>query len=343
MTTTTETQKPLQAAPKPPVGVTRYEGAAQEIERRGDTSAVMLAAQAEAMVKARFYIALNRPRDWDDVRAKLLRACERPGFAGSATEKVWGAAWFRKPVGEGVEGFSIRFAEEALRCMGNIDIETTPIYEDEQKRVLRVTVLDLESNTSFPTSVTIEKTIVRKFLKKGEEALRVMVNSRNETTYLLPAGEDDVFQKQQVMASKAIRNGVLRLLPGDIQAECRTRILAIRQGEAAKDPDGFRKKVADGFAKLNVLPSDLKKYIGHDLAQASPAELTDLRDLWQQIEEGKTTWASVLEAQAEERGEQPPPGEKPKPGLEGLTDKLKGTEREPGSDEAKPAQRRLGE
>ncbi|HLB65097.1 MAG TPA: hypothetical protein VJJ46_09655, partial [Anaerolineales bacterium] len=215
MTTTTETQKPLQAAPKPPVGVTRYEGAAQEIERRGDTSAVMLAAQAEAMVKARFYIALNRPRDWDDVRAKLLRACERPGFAGSATEKVWGAAWFRKPVGEGVEGFSIRFAEEALRCMGNIDIETTPIYEDEQKRVLRVTVLDLESNTSFPTSVTIEKTIVRKFLKKGEEALRVMVNSRNETTYLLPAGEDDVFQKQQVMASKAIRNGVLRLLPGD--------------------------------------------------------------------------------------------------------------------------------
>jgi hypothetical protein len=314
------------AEAKPGAGtVTRYEGGAQELERRGDTSTALLAAQAEAMVKARFFIAIQRPRDWDDVRTKLLRACERPGFAGSATEKTWGAAWFRKPVGEGVEGFSIRFAEEALRAMGNIDVETTPIYEDDSKRVLRVTVLDLESNVSMPTSITVSKTIIRKFLKKGQEALRTMVNSRQETTYLVEASEDEVFQKQQVLASKAIRNGVLRLLPGDIQAECRERILAIRHGEAAKDPDGFRKKVVDGFAKLNVLPSDIKKFLGHDLAKASPEQLTGLRDIWQQIGEGKTTWVAVMEAVAEERGEQPPDPEKKKPGLEGLTKKLKET------------------
>jgi hypothetical protein len=229
------------------------------------------------MVKARFTIALRRPRDWDDVRSKMLRACERPGFAGSATEKTWGAAWYRKPVGEGVEGFSIRFAEEAVRCMGNLDVEPVVVFEDAGKRILNVTVLDLESNVAYQTPITVEKTVVRKFLKKGEEALRVMVNSRGETTYLLPATDDEVFSKQQNLSSKALRTNVLRILPGDIQAECRARILAIRNGEAAKDPDGFRKKVADGFAKLNVRPSDLKELLGHDLATASPAELTDSR------------------------------------------------------------------
>lgn len=318
-----------------PGTVARQEFGAQQLETVAETSMALLTVQAEAVVKARFTVAMMRRRDWDDVRSKLLRACERPGFAGSATEKVFGAAWYRKPVGEGVEGFSIRFAEEALRCMGNLDIETLPIFEDERKRILRVTVLDLEANVSIPTSITVEKTVVKRFIKKGEEALRVMVNSRGETTYLMPATEDEVFSKQQNLASKAIRNGVLRLLPGDIQAECRERILKIRNGEAASDPDGFRRKIADGFAKLNVLPSQLKDYLGHELAQSSPAELTDLRDLWKSIEEGKTTWAEIVAAAAEERGEAPPPAEQKKAGLEGLTEKLRASE--PEGEKQKPA------
>jgi hypothetical protein len=211
--------------------------------------------------------------------------------------------------------------------MGNVDVEPVTVYDDDQRRVVRVTVLDLETNVAYHTPVTIEKTIVRRFLKKGEEALRVMVNSKGETTYLLPATDDDVYSKQQNLASKALRNNILRLLPGDIQAECRDRILAIRKGEAAKDPDGFRRKVADGFASLNVLPSHLKEYLGHDLAQSSPAELTDLRDLWKAIEDGKTTWAEALAAELETRGEQPAEAgaekAEQKKGLEGVTERLK--------------------
>src|SRR3990167_8355491 len=94
--------------PQPQPGtVARREFGADQLAVAGETSTALLAAQAEAMVKARFVVAMQRPRDFDDVRAKLLRACERPGFAGSATEKTWGAAWYHKPVGDGVEGFSI--------------------------------------------------------------------------------------------------------------------------------------------------------------------------------------------------------------------------------------------
>lgn len=303
--------------------VARREMGVETLERTGETSTAMLVAQVEALVKVRFFMAHQRPRDWDDVRAKLLKACERPGFAGSATEQVWGSAWFKIPIGKGVEGFSIRFAEEAMRCMGNMDIEQTPIYEDDEKRILRVAVLDLESNVYIPTSITVEKTVIRTVLKAGQEALKVIVNSKGQQTFLVEATEDEVFQKQNSLASKAIRNGILRILPGDIQAECRSRILAIRHGAAAKDPDGFRKTVVDGFATLNVLPSDIKKLLGHDISQASPAQLTDLKELWKRITNGETTWSAALAAVLEERGEQAPAAPEQKPGLDGVADKLK--------------------
>jgi hypothetical protein len=304
--------------------VARQEFGAQQLETRGETAATALAAQAKAMVEARFIVAMRRPRDLDDVRAKLLRACERPGFAGHAVEKVWGAAWYRKPVGEGVEGFSVRFAEEAIRALGNVDVEPAVTYDDDRKRILSVAVIDLETNVAYRNTIVVEKTVERRRLAKGQEALSVRVNSRGETTYLVEASDDEVFAKQNALISKTVRNAVLRLLPGDIQADCRTRILAIRTGDVARDPDKVRREVADAFAKLNVLPGQVKQYLGHELITATPAELVELRELYKDIQGGKTTWHEALAATLEARGEPEPQAPAPtKPGLDGFTEKLR--------------------
>jgi hypothetical protein len=300
----------------------------EEIEISAETAGTVLAAQSRAMVEARFVVAMRRPRDWDDVRQKLLGACERPGFAGDADpkNKTWGAAWYKKPVGDGVEGFSIRFAEEAVRAMGNLDIQTITIYDDERKRILTVVVTDLESNVGYPTSVIVEKTIERKKIPRGQEAdvIRTRTNSWGEPLYILPATEDDVFQKQQSLASKAIRNGVLRLLPGDIQAECRQRILEIRFGDAAKDPTKVKREISDAFAKLNVQPSGLKQYLGHELGESTPAELAALRELYRAINKGETTWHDALAEVLAETGEAPEePKTNGKDRAEQLADQIK--------------------
>lgn len=325
------------ASALPAAGSTQRQGFAEAaLERTGQTASAALAAQARAMVEARFVMAMRRPRSWDDVRVKLLQACDRPGFAGDPSgsrEKNWGAAWYRKPVGDGVEGFSVRFAEEAMRAMGNMSVVPTTVYDDDTTRIVNVDVIDLESNTSISTSITIEKTIERKQLKKGETALRTRVNSKQEVIYILPATDDDVFSKQQNLIAKARRTGILQLLPGDIQSECRDKILAIRYGkDIAADPGKVRRAVADGFSKVGVLPGQIEEWLGHPLASCSPAELAQLRDIWKAIEEGKLTWAQVMEARdAEDVDEGTDEGRAAaaKSALDGLAAKLAGPQPAP--------------
>jgi hypothetical protein len=50
--------------------------------------------------------------------------------------------------------------------MGNVLPESTIIYDDPQKRIVRVTVTDLEGNVTFSKDVVLEETVERR-LKIG--------------------------------------------------------------------------------------------------------------------------------------------------------------------------------
>ena len=303
-----------QAIEKRSGAITATEGfSEQSIEATGSTVEAILAAREKAMVEARFIVAMKRPRNWDVVRSKLLKAVERPGFADADIDrgqgKKPGSAWYKLPGYDNAEGFSIRFAEECLRTMGNLDTSSHVIWEDDRKRIIGVNVFDLETNVSIPTQITLEKTMERRYLKKGEVAISTRVTSSGKVNYILPADEAEMTKKQNSAISKAIRNGIMRLVPGDIQAECRQRILEIRHGDAAKDPDGARKKIIDAFGVLNVSPDDLEEYTGNDLNKISPAQIDHLRGLHKAIKAGEVTWKQVI---TEVRGEREDGGEQPK-------------------------------
>ncbi len=271
-----------------PAGMSQTESFGETaISRTAETAAAAVAAQAQAAIQARYVMAMQRPRDWDNVRVKLLRACERTRFADVAR--------YRKPIGQGIEGPSIRFAEEAVRCMTNILPETTVIFDDAEKRILRVGVTDLEGNVSYLTEIVVEKTVERSKVKEGQTVIRTRVNSSNKKTYLVEATEDDILNKVNALVSKALRTNALRLLPGDILDECMDKIVETQRNQDIKDPDASRKKIVDGFASINVMPSDLKAYLGHDIAASSPAELTELRGVFAAIRDGEATWQAALD------------------------------------------------
>ena len=252
-----------------------------------ETVSVAVAAQARAAVEARYLMAIRQPRNWLDVRSKLLEACKRPAFAR--------AARYRKPIGSGsVKGASIRFAEEALRAMGNVYIEVAVMYEDETQRIVRVTPTDLEGNVSYPTDLIIQKTVERKQPRDGQDILSSRVNTQGGTVYIVRATEDEVATKQAALVSKAIRTSGLRLLPSDIHDEAMDLCIATEEAADAVDPKAALKKIADAFDSIAVRPLELEKFLGHPLDQTSPAEIRRLREFWRAIEEGETTWADIL-------------------------------------------------
>ena len=257
-----------------------------------ETASSAVAAQAKAMIEARYIMAIRRPRDMDVVREKMLKECKRPSFAAVAR--------YQKPIGRDQSkwptGPSIRFAESAIRNMTNITVEVMTVYDDREKRIVRVTVTDLEANVPYFQDVTITKTIERRQSKDGDTVLRTRTNSYGDTLYILEATDDDIINKQQALISKAMRTIGLRLIPGDIVDECMEAVIETQRNADAEDPDAAKRKLFDAFGQLGVRAEQIKEYLGHDGSTIPPKEMADLRALYASIRDGEATWRDVMES-----------------------------------------------
>ena len=260
-----------------------------------ETASTAVAAQAKAMVEARYVMAFRRPRNWDQVRQDLLKECKRPSFAHNKS------AFYRKPIGDGVEGLGIRFVEVALRCMTNVLVETSMVYEDDAKEIHRVSVTDLESNLTYPLDVRVSRSVERSKPSDDGSYISIRKNSYGRNVYTVPATDDDLLNKRSAQISKAIRTLGLRIIPGDLQDEAEAIIKAIRMNEAARDPGAERKKIADAFDEIGVKVAELADYLGHSLDACSPTELVNLRGIYGAIRDGEASWKSVMENKAENR------------------------------------------
>ena len=263
-------------------------------ERSNEIGTTALAAKAKAEVQAPYIVAMERPRDWDMVRTKIMKDCARTAFAATAL--------YRKPIGGGktADGLSIRFAETAMRCMGNLEQSTTTYYDDENKRILKVAVKDLENNISYSEEATIEKTVERSTLKDGQTPISSRINSYGKTTFLVSATQDELLNKANSAISKCIRNQILRILPADIKEDATALVWKTRSDETKRDPNAMKKKVVDAFIAIGVQPVDLKAYLGRELEGLRPEEIEHLRSIKEAIVEGETTWKAVMESKGEE-------------------------------------------
>jgi len=262
---------------------------ASVVPTHGETSSSAIAAREKAAVEARFLMALHRPRDFDTSRLRLLKACDRPKFAEVAR--------YAKPVGNSrVTGLSVRFAEEARVLWGNMDVTSLLVFDDDERRIYRVQGIDLETNATEGIDVMVEKFVERRQVKQGMEVIGSRQNSTGQTVYKIRATEDDMLTKSNAHVSKARRNVILSLLPGDIKEECEQRIIETLRDRDAKDPDGARKAVMESFFSLGVMPAQVADLLGHPLEQINPAELTLLRSYYTALKDGEATWTEIVEA-----------------------------------------------
>jgi hypothetical protein len=284
----------------------------------GETAIAAMAAKAQALVQARYEVAFHRPRDFDQVREKLLKECKRPSFAEVAE--------YEKPIGDSkVRGPSIRMAEAAIRCMTNLVISTSTIYDDPGKRIVNVSIVDLESNVPYDQDVTIEKSVERRNKKEGDLVLRERLNSKGQKLYILQATDDEILNKQNALISKALRTQALRLVPGDLIDEAMEVAYQTRKNTDAQDPDTAKRKIYDSFGSVGVGVEQIKQFLGHDGTTLTPKELQTMRTLFTALRDNETTWREIMDTRdppptKDAKQQQRQPAEQKKPVEEQLLD-----------------------
>jgi hypothetical protein len=254
-----------------------------------DPLASALAAQAKATVEARYLMALQRPRQLMDVRTQLLRECERPSFADDALYSLK----FGKTTATGP---TIRFMETAARCMRNILAQRRVIYEDAGRVVFEVECMDLENNLTFTSQFSVPKLVERRFLREGQVAISSRTNSSGEIVHTVEPSEGEFFGKAGAYTSRIIREGLRRLIPGDLIEDALETIAKTKADRDRKDPDAAKKKLADIFAGYGVTVADLEKFVlGKPFtATLTPADVDHLRTTAAALKEGELTVAELL-------------------------------------------------
>jgi hypothetical protein len=197
-------------------------------------------AMVRAAVEARYALAIRQPRDLDAVRLRLLKDCKRPRFAEVAR--------YAKPQGKKqdpktgqwvdnvIEGPSIRFVEAALRSLTNVYPETSVIYDDPRKRLMRVSVTDLEANVTYSHEVSVTKTVERSNAE-GREIISVRQNKKGKPVYTVEATDDEVLVRQNSLVSKTLRVLGLRILPGDLVDEAMDVVQQTQTSQDKADPE----------------------------------------------------------------------------------------------------------
>ena len=302
-----ENQKELVRVPQP--GELQQQGfGTQSTEIIGDLSVRAMAKQAEAQIQARYVMSMQNLRDIMKVRSVLLKDCERPFFAEKAI--------YRKPVGDGIEGPSIRLAEAAARAMTNILTSVSVIYDDDKKRVIKVMASDLEANVTYDKDVTVNKTVERSRPIEGRKIISQRINSRGKPVFVIEATDDEIVDREGSLASKAMRTCLLRLIPGDILEEAIQQCYATMANKDAQDPDAARKKLADAFGGLGVTVDQITAYLGHTIDQMNPKELRELRGVYTAIKDGEATWSEAIatkDGPAKQEDAKPAEGKTPAP------------------------------
>lgn len=276
---------------------------AEEITVGADMAPTAAAAAAKAEIEARILAARKWPRDVDLFREGILKDCRRPGFAELAL--------FRKPVGrqqnpetgkwedKHVVDFSVRFIESALQHWGNLHVTARIGYEDDNRTLLTVQVVDVQRNVGYSTDAMLDKLVERKEIKKGRTARGMRQNSYGDMVYLVDATKDEFRNVVGSERSKLLRDNGKRLLPRDILEECRELIDRTISDANAKDPDSAKKKILDRFAALGVSATMLKEYLGRPVETLTANDLTELAALHNGLKEGQFTWSEVMRVRNE--------------------------------------------
>lgn len=221
--------------------------------------------RAIAEVQAALVIAQSRPRNELQARDRLIKACQRQGLASSAIYTF-------PRGGQSVTGPSIRLAEVAARCWGNMTYGMRELSRADGESEVEAYAWDLETNTK----------VVRQF------AVRHVRDKKTGNVRL--TDERDIYEMIANQGQRRVRAVILEIIPGDIIEEAVDECNKTMQAALPRGTDMVKgiKDMLFAFKPLGVGKEAIEKRLGHKLTPEAtqPSEYMALLKIYTSINDG---------------------------------------------------------
>jgi hypothetical protein len=256
--------------------------------QQADTAPSALAhtdqARAVAEAQAALVIAQSRPRNEVQSRDRIMQACQRASLAQVAVY-----AFPRG--GQQVTGPSVRLAEVAARCWGNMTYGFRELDRRDGVSEVESFAWDLETNTKA----------LRQF------AVNHLRDKRGGPVKLTQ--ERDIYELIANQAQRRVRACILEIIPGDIieeaVSECEKTLHAAVIGNGDQDIKSVAKGMVEAFKKIGATKKAIEDRLGHRIDSIQPAEIMRLREIYASIKDGFSTvedWFGKVQDKTTDQG-----------------------------------------
>jgi hypothetical protein len=214
---------------------------------------------ASALVDKRIATAKNWPRTVSRFKAAAKQLLSEDVETAASAE-------YAKPVGKGtVTGPSIRLAELAAMCWGNLEVEVGEPTVNDKNVVVKATAWDLERN--YRQEAVATTSIVDKY---GRRFANHMIETASAAT-----------------VSKAKRNAIIAVIPRAFINELLEHARDVARG-AVKTLEERRAVIVQTFARKRIEPQQLCESLGvAGIDDLTEDHIDTLRGIWTAINEGE--------------------------------------------------------
>ena len=218
-------------------------------------------SKAVAEAQGKLVIAKRFPRDEFAAFEKLMNACSRRSLA----EK---AIYSYPRSGNNITGPSIRLAEEAARCWGNVDFGVKEISQKEGESEMMAYCWDMETNVMSSQQFVVHHVMdTKKGVKKLTE-------------------QRDIYENNANMAGRRLRARILAILPPDLIEAALAKCCETLAGTSEVPLEDRIRKMVSAFEQISVRREMLEKRMGHDISMMTKEELVEHITIYNSIKEG---------------------------------------------------------
>ena len=225
--------------------------------------------RAISEVQGAIILAKKFPRNQIEAMDRIITACQRPALAEQAVYEYARG-------GSAISGPSIRLAEAIAQNWGNIQFGIKELEQRNGESTVEAFCWDMETNTRQVKTFQVKH---ERSTKKGKYALE---DAR------------DIYEIVANQGARRLRACILGIIPGDVIDAAVNQCDQTLKAKADTSPDAL-KKLVEVFGVFNVTKEQIEKRIQRRLDTITPAQLIQLRKIYNSIKDGMSGAADWFE------------------------------------------------